>query len=269
MQSVHFYGVRLVTSNQWLCTVLVACAHTQWIWWKLTLQKWQDGNKKSKGGVVSVSETRRPVAENPVLYVIWTVLSDTYTFSLTPKCVWLLYKVKWSARCCLYAPWPLTSLFSRLQIQHCLDSLFYVLQVVFVFFVLSSDKPVFANDTEQKILEIGNEEIILNCTARANPPSEYTWNVTPGMDKNELDLSSPSLSVSQPGNYTCTASNRQGMAKKLFVVKRKREYRRLLLSSDIRSIHLFCMHANCSMELSLQFGHGNVCLDRFIFMHLI
>ncbi|KAF4077777.1 hypothetical protein AMELA_G00211850 [Ameiurus melas] len=79
-------------------------------------------------------------------------------------------------------------------------------------------KPVFSNDTEKMILEAGNGEIILNCTVRANPPSKYTWNVAPGTEKNELHSSSPLLSVSQPGNYTCTASNQYGEAKKLFVV---------------------------------------------------
>ncbi|MCJ8746519.1 hypothetical protein PDJAM_G00142680 [Pangasius djambal] len=78
-------------------------------------------------------------------------------------------------------------------------------------------KPVFSNDTE--IIEAGDGEIILNCTARANPPSEYTWDAA-RLEK-AVKLSASSLSVSRSGNYTCTASNRYGTAKKLFIIKSK------------------------------------------------
>ncbi|XP_026785194.1 Fc receptor-like protein 5 isoform X1 [Pangasianodon hypophthalmus] len=78
-------------------------------------------------------------------------------------------------------------------------------------------KPVFSNDTE--IIVSGDGEITLNCTTRANPPSEYTWEA-PYQEK-AVTLSAPSLSVSRSGNYTCTASNPYGKAKKLFIIKPK------------------------------------------------
>ncbi|KAK3512669.1 hypothetical protein QTP70_021721, partial [Hemibagrus guttatus] len=76
-------------------------------------------------------------------------------------------------------------------------------------------KPMFSNDTE--IIEAGHKNIMLNCTDTANPPSVYTWE-GPHLEK-EVKLSS--LSVSNPGNYTCTATNPYGKAKKLFIIKSK------------------------------------------------
>lgn len=85
-------------------------------------------------------------------------------------------------------------------------------------FCLLSDKPMFSNDTEIK--EAGDGNIMLNCTDTANPPSVYTWE---GLHlEKEVNLSV--LSVSRPGNYTCTASNYYGKAKKLFIIKSKSEY---------------------------------------------
>lgn len=104
------------------------------------------------------------------------------------------------------------------------------------FLLLSSDKPQFSNDTEIITREAEDGEIILNCTAAANPPSEYTWD-GPNVDK-EVKLSDPLRSVSHSGTYTCTASNQYGTAKRLFIIKRKREYQIfLLLSFDVHSIH--------------------------------
>ncbi|KAG7316877.1 hypothetical protein KOW79_019175 [Hemibagrus wyckioides] len=78
-------------------------------------------------------------------------------------------------------------------------------------------KPMFSNDTE--IIEAGDGNIMLNCTDTANPPSVYTWEGLHLEGKKEVKLSS--LSVSYPGNYTCTASNAYGKAKKLFIIKSK------------------------------------------------
>ncbi|KAI5091554.1 intercellular adhesion molecule 5-like [Silurus meridionalis] len=72
-------------------------------------------------------------------------------------------------------------------------------------------KPRFANDTET--IEAGNTT--LNCTVKANPPPVYTWEA-PHLDET---FYGPTLSVTYPGNYKCTASNQRGNATKLFIVK--------------------------------------------------
>ncbi|XP_060799153.1 cell adhesion molecule 4-like [Neoarius graeffei] len=80
-------------------------------------------------------------------------------------------------------------------------------------------KPKFSNDTEIIKIKAGDDAVVLNCTATANPPSKYTW-TGPYLEK-EVKLSEPSLSVSYSGNYTCTASNQYGTAKKLFIFIRE------------------------------------------------
>ncbi|GAA6084070.1 hemicentin-1, partial [Tachysurus ichikawai] len=65
------------------------------------------------------------------------------------------------------------------------------------------------------------EDIVLNCTATANPPPRYTWNST-NLGK-EFNIGHPVLVLSSlsSGNYTCTASNGIGSVSKLFIVQAK------------------------------------------------
>ncbi|XP_027022206.1 cell adhesion molecule 4-like isoform X2 [Tachysurus fulvidraco] len=74
-------------------------------------------------------------------------------------------------------------------------------------------KPMFSEDKET--IEDVDEKITLNCSNSAKPPSQHIWE-GPHLEKKE---GSSSLSVSSPGNYICTASNRYGQAKKLFIVR--------------------------------------------------
>ncbi|GAA6086147.1 cell adhesion molecule 4-like isoform X2 [Tachysurus ichikawai] len=80
-------------------------------------------------------------------------------------------------------------------------------------------KPMFSEDKE--IIEDVDGKITLNCSNSAKPPSEHIWE-GPHLEKK---LGSSSLSVSSPGNYICTALNRYGQAKKLFIIIfKKRDY---------------------------------------------
>lgn len=77
---------------------------------------------------------------------------------------------------------------------------------------------MFSEDKE--IIEDVDGKITLNCSNSAKPPSEHIWE-GPHLEKK---LGSSSLSVSSPGNYICTALNRYGQAKKLFIIIFKSEY---------------------------------------------
>ncbi|XP_062866602.1 cell adhesion molecule 4-like [Trichomycterus rosablanca] len=77
-------------------------------------------------------------------------------------------------------------------------------------------KPEFSNHTET-IKQTGN--VILNCTVTSQPPPVYTWSLGDlNLNHSSSVYSSSSL---RSGNYTCTAANSLGSAKKLFIVEGK------------------------------------------------
>ncbi|KAM9494026.1 cell adhesion molecule 4-like [Clarias gariepinus] len=72
-------------------------------------------------------------------------------------------------------------------------------------------KPMFSNNTET--IEKKKKNIVLNCTAQANPSPTYSWD--------ESHSSNSSISISDSGNYTCKALNDYGEATKVFIVKQE------------------------------------------------
>ncbi|XP_058624962.1 hemicentin-1-like isoform X3 [Onychostoma macrolepis] len=75
-------------------------------------------------------------------------------------------------------------------------------------------KPRHSNSTETIIKK---DEVILDCTVKANPAPRYTWR----SDHLEEEISSSVLKSStlSPGNYTCIATNARGNDSKVFIIK--------------------------------------------------
>ncbi|XP_058624966.1 intercellular adhesion molecule 1-like isoform X6 [Onychostoma macrolepis] len=75
-------------------------------------------------------------------------------------------------------------------------------------------KPRHSSSTETIIKK---DEVILDCTVKANPAPRYTWS----SDHLEEEISSSVLKSStlSPGNYTCIATNTRGNDSKVFIVQ--------------------------------------------------
>uniref|UniRef100_A0AAY4B4N7 Ig-like domain-containing protein n=1 Tax=Denticeps clupeoides TaxID=299321 RepID=A0AAY4B4N7_9TELE len=77
--------------------------------------------------------------------------------------------------------------------------------------------PFLLRPEEEIVMISQGAEATLNCTAVGNPPPGYTWtsSTSEGSKSDQKGL----LRSSEPGNYTCTASNKIGSVKKLFIIK--------------------------------------------------
>ncbi|KAL1278586.1 hypothetical protein QQF64_025259 [Cirrhinus molitorella] len=74
-------------------------------------------------------------------------------------------------------------------------------------------KPKHSNLT---VFIIKNNEVMLNCTVKANPTPTYTWHSEHLKEKSSSSVL-PSSTLS-PGNYTCTTENSVGRDSKVFIV---------------------------------------------------
>ncbi|KAK2916675.1 hypothetical protein QQF64_025247 [Cirrhinus molitorella] len=77
-------------------------------------------------------------------------------------------------------------------------------------------KPKHSNSTETIIK---NDQVLLDCTVKANPAPTYTWH-SEHLKEKSSSSKLPSSTLS-PGNYTCTATNSLGKDSKVFIVKQK------------------------------------------------
>ncbi|XP_073694338.1 vascular cell adhesion protein 1-like isoform X4 [Garra rufa] len=75
-------------------------------------------------------------------------------------------------------------------------------------------KPKHSNSTETIVK---NEEVMLDCTVKANPAPTYTWH-SEHLKEKSSSSKLPSSTLS-PGKYTCTAENSLGKDSKVFIVE--------------------------------------------------